>query len=145
MRIRNVVGSLVLGITIAGCSFIPGSSQTFASSFPAEEGVADTAVLVTDHTGLMTDLIIDPQIQPPPPEGVADHPDGLVVTWIGGACDASVEFAFEQNGSAYTLTGTTVTTGDACILIGIERRIQLKLRTPVPAASVDFSMGDRPL
>ena len=139
-----LVMSLAMAGTVASCALVPGQS-TFEATFPEAEGRPALTVTVDDRTDLVTDLVIDPVVQPPPPEGVSDDPGGLIVTWLGGACDASVAFVFAPADSGYTLTGTTVTTGDACILIGIERRIQLRLRTPVPAASVDFSMGDRPL
>lgn len=146
MRTRIVVSLIVLTLSLAGCSLLPGSTKTFSAAFPAVEGTGALDVTVQDATGLMTGLVIDPEIQPPPVgEGVSDHPDGLVVTWVGGACDASVDFVFEPDGQGYALTGTTITTDQVCILIGIERRIQLLLRSAVPAASVTVTMGDRAL
>ena len=145
MQARTLLSLLVAMVIAAGCSFLSVGGATFGGGFPEQEGVETTTVLLTDKTGEVVDMTVDPANEPPTPEGVSNHADGLVVTWIGGACDTSVEFVFEQVDAGYALTGTIVTTDEVCIMIGIERRILLKLQTPIPAEAVDFTIGDRSL
>jgi len=142
MHARTLLSLLVAMVIAAGCNFLSVGGATFGGGFPEQEGVESTTVQLTDKTGEVTDMTVDPPNEPPTPDGVSDHADGLVVTWTGGACDASIDFVFEQVGGGYTLTGTVVTTDEVCIMLGVPRRILLHLRTPIPAGSVVFTMGD---
>ena len=141
MLSRLVLGLLAVA-SLAGCTIWPGETS-FGGAFPEEDGVAGLTVTVEDKTGLMTEVVVAPEMAAPPmDDGVSDHPQGLVVTWVGGACDQSVAFVFERDGPGYAISGTTTTTGGACILIGIQRNILLVLEAPVAADTVEFTMGD---
>ena len=145
MHARTLLSLLVAMVIAAGCNFLSVGGATFGGGFPEQEGVESTTVQLTDNTGEVSDMTVDPANEPQTPEGVSDSADGLVVTWIGGACDASVDFVFEEVDAGYALTGSIVTTDQVCIMIGIERRIVLHLQTPIPADTVNLTIGDRSL
>jgi hypothetical protein len=97
------------------------------------------AVVLTDLTGLVAGIAPSPQGEPAIDEGLtnpAGQPNVLTYAWVGGSCDVLTSFMFERPDGGLRLVAATKTTGGACDLVGVFRRVEIHLTEPVDAESV---------
>ena len=108
------------------------------------EGDRELPIVLQDLTGLVVGIEAKRQGEPPFDKRVsnpAGQPTVFRYQWTGGACDTLTSITFERVDGGYRVTSVTRTTGDACILIGIFRGVDIQLSEPVDADSV--IVGDR--
>lgn len=70
-----------------------------------------------------------------------DDPDGLVLTWLGGACDKNAAARFlVQNGGYLLHLATDRGLGlGGCIALGVPRALRITLSRPIPADSISVA------
>lgn len=137
-RLVAITSLLLVASTLAACGLtaVSGPREWGLSTEQADGTKRD--VVVRDTSGRITDVVIDPQgIQMP---GAITNPNGdlmtLLVPWSGGACDVKTEIEFAARGQGLAGTIKTQTTGEVCVMMAVQHLLELKLNTPVPAASV---------
>jgi hypothetical protein len=129
---------------LAGCSL---GTRTFGLSFPAEGGIRELPVVLTDYTGLVADVNL-PNLGVPHPGPHGGHADGmnavpgqpnaLEVDWVGGMCDASVDIVV-RGGDKLAVTLATQTRPGGCLLAGIGRRLVITFTRPMLPGDVTLA------
>jgi hypothetical protein len=145
LRGMRSVATLVLSVAVAGCVLPP---RQFTARFPGDGFLEALPVVLEDRTGLVESISIGP---PAPMEihvgevAAAADPTMLVAAWLGGACDRKAHLIFERlEDSRYRIAQETSTTDGACILLGVERTVTLRLSEPLDATAVTLeSRPDR--
>ncbi len=78
---------------------------------------------------------------------VADHPNEIRLSWVGGVCDGPTRFTIRPGGR--TISQESLPSegdpGRICIAIGIPRSLTLTFSEPVPASEVEIVKSAAPL
>jgi hypothetical protein len=91
------------------------------------------AIRVTDGTGKIDEIVIDPA-GVPIPETVVQAPGSdrtILVPWVGGSCDATTAIDITADGDAVDV-GIAITTGaEACDAMAIGHVVAITFNLPV--------------
>jgi hypothetical protein len=108
-RIASVALAAVL---VAACATtVTSSPREWTTTFERTDGTVH-AITVTDTTGQVEEVVVDPA-GVPIPETVVQAPDSdrtILVPWTGGSCDATTAIDITADGDAIDV-GIAVTTG----------------------------------
>jgi hypothetical protein len=130
-------------LLIAGCSLTGGAKFRVVLERPDLDPLPIT---LTDMTGTVVGLErLDP-VGAPWDEGaapLADAPNAIAITWMGGACDHSVTLQLEARAGSPLLIGTTHR-ANACRMIGIPRSIAIWFGAPVDRANFSVAIDQDP-
>jgi hypothetical protein len=71
-------------------------------------------------------------------EGIVGAEDGraLAYTWVGGSCDLRVLLTLERSATGFRLLTRTDVTGQMCDMMGIARRVAIRLSEPIAPETV---------
>ena len=130
--------SLLLALALAGCSLL--GPRTFTLTFPKFEDFAPLPVALTDVSGTVTAIDLQPSGPAAAPIANAVRPiegrsNAVVLDWTGGACDEQVEVDVEVSGRT-TFTLTTHHGLGGCFAVGVQRRLVVLFATPVDASTM---------
>jgi len=130
----------IIASALLGCG--PQGGSTFEAAFAEQDGgvkIAALPVVLVDTTGLVVGM------------QVADNPDGLngvhasrgfgngvVVTWLGGACEKKVTLTLAAAYAGYTVNIDTEPNfpGGGCSSVGIGRGVTITFRSPIAAEQI---------
>jgi hypothetical protein len=125
-----------------GPSTLPSGATIFHLELPRED--PDDKMLPVDLVDL-TALAEDIAVGRAPETGdghevsaVAGRTDQLLVSWVGGACDARTTLTLTGTAGRLVVRESTSRTRDFCIAIGYGRAVVIDLIKPVDAASVAY-------
>ncbi len=134
---------IVLGLLLCGCSLL--GPRTFEITLHAGtvEPRAPLPVTLVDATGTVVGIQAGPdaQISELGAAPLAGDPNGIVVSWFGGACDTGISFRLEDREGGLRLTGKTSRAGGVCILIALSRRMVVRFLAPVDASKVTVAVA----
>jgi hypothetical protein len=151
MRIpsRRAVGAAVaIVVVLAAAALVAGwrlpdvSGRGFELELPGGENYRPLPVRFRDHAGIVAAFRADDRIdgQPIRREVVVNRDrDAIRLSWIGGACDSSVDLVLEPDGSDLRLRLHTTPTLDGmlgCIALGVERSVVIELSAPIDGRTV---------
>jgi endonuclease/exonuclease/phosphatase (EEP) superfamily protein YafD len=114
------------------------ADRRFEETFPAQGDIKALPIVVTDRTGLIRSIELQPGNAPE--DGISvmpARPSSLVVSWLGGMCDERVDVAFGTFGPSARVAVSTKRAG-GCLLAGIGRSVILNLDRPIDPRIVEF-------
>jgi hypothetical protein len=123
-------------------SALPSGATVFHLELPRENPNGETLPIdLVDLTGLVEDVAVGRAAETGDGHdvvGVADRPDQLLVSWVGGACDARTTLTLTGSTGSLVVTQSTSRMRDHCILIGFGRAVVIDFLRPVNAALVAY-------
>ena len=108
---------------------------------------APLPVTLTDETTLVTGVMVaavDPATTGNEPAVRADQddPNGLVLTWLGGACDQDAAVRFQILSGGYVLNlATHEKFGLGCVASAVARALRITVSRPIPIDSITVAGG----
>ncbi|MBA2382556.1 MAG: hypothetical protein H0V73_10650 [Chloroflexi bacterium] len=142
--LRSAVAmSLLAAIVAAACQ---SQGQVFQATLltdpvkPLPVSLTDESKLVTGITEAAADSTTtgsDPALR-----ADQDDPNGLVLTWLGGACDQDAAVWFGPQNGGYVLSlAIHVKVGLGCPASGVPRAIRIATSRPIAVGSVTVAGG----
>ena len=123
-------------------SALPSGATIFHLELPREDPDGEMLpVDVVDLTGLVEGIAVGRPVETGDghdASAVADRPDQLLVSWVGGACDARTTLTLTGTAGRLVVRESTSWTRDLCSLIGYGRAVVIDLIEPVDAAHVAY-------
>ena len=102
--------------------------------------LTDATQLVTGITEAPADAATAGNV--PVVRSVPDDPDGLVLTWLGGACDQDAAAWFAPQDGGYLLRlAIHESVGGGCPASGVPRAVRITLSRSIPAGSIVVTGG----
>ena len=124
---------------VGACAlFDPDADGTFTVVMPERELVDPLIVDVIDHTGTVTAIgIAESRVED---DVAADPNDGavLIVTWVGGLCDAHTTLTVEATIDTIRISEATEERFGACRSMGVGRSIGIRFDPPIAPEFVEF-------
>ncbi|MEI7744143.1 MAG: hypothetical protein WCK58_10395 [Chloroflexota bacterium] len=135
------IALLLVALLVAGCGVTRVvSGRAWSTTATRTDGSAYT-VDITDASGLAANAEVDPA-GVAWAEGVANAPgraDVLLVSWVGGGCDARTEISIATAGAGLAIGVQTTSSGAVCDDVGVPHVLRLTLSGPMPAAGVSVT------
>jgi hypothetical protein len=120
----------------------PGA-RTFAVAFPPDGDIAEVPIVVTDETGLVTNVEETPAVERPVKDEfmrtIAGSPNSLIVQWLGSGCDGTVAIAVRTPGVSIRVASSR--NPGVCNAVAIRRAVLIGFSRPVDVSrtSVEFA------
>ena len=139
---RAIALSLLVAVLVAGCQ---PQGQSFQKTLRTEDN-KPLPVTLTDETKLVTGITqgaVDPATTGNDPAVRADRvePNGLVLTWLGGACDQDAAVWFGVLNGGYVLTVSVHGSAANCPASAVPRAVRITTSRPIPADSIIVAGG----
>jgi hypothetical protein len=131
---------MLAAVALAACDPV---ARRIDIDAPGLDGRDAVPVSITDTTGTVVSAGF---VASGNPDGVANLPGDpatLLITWLGGMCDARFDVLIEPRGGGLVVQHLTTRRGGGCLLAGIGRTLQLGFSVPVPADSVELVLQAR--
>ena len=123
-------------------SALPSGARVFQLELPREDPNGETLpVDQVDLTGLVEGIAVGRSAETGDGHdvvGVADRPDQLLVSWVGGACDARTTLTLTGTAGHLVVRESTPRPTEPCIAIGFGRAVLIDFLEPVDAALVAY-------
>jgi hypothetical protein len=123
-------------------SALPSGATVFHLELPREDPNGETLpVDLVDLTMLVEDIAVGLSAETGDGHdvvGVADRADKLLVSWVGGACDARTTLTLTGTAGRLVVRESTRRRTDQCIAIGYGRAVVIDFLEPVDAAFVAY-------
>jgi hypothetical protein len=145
-----VIKALLLvaaGFALAGCSI--SVAETYAVTLPGKgPGSFPIEVRLADYTRLTTSLeLLQGEVpgDPEPPDGTSVDPipgraNAVALTWIGGACDESVDLEIRDAAPVVVTLTPTTRGGGGCGLVAMTRTVVIGFVPVIDIALVEFEV-----
>ncbi len=135
------LASILVAFSLAACQL--GVAPSFEVRLPSPgEGMSPLEVVVEDHAGVVSGVA---SVAPADwAEGVSrsDGPGRVIVSWLGGLCDARTTLSIASEADTLTIRETTETTGGGCLLAGIGRSVAIDLNREVAPETIRLVSED---
>ena len=108
---------------------------------------APLPIILTDETALVTGIAqaaVDPSTtgNEPAVQAHPGDPNGLVLTWLGGACDHDAAVHFQVLNGGYVLNlATHEKVGLGCVASAVARAVRITVSRPIPVDSITVAGG----
>jgi hypothetical protein len=102
------------------------------------ERISPLDVVVVDHAGVVSGVASEAPADWT--EGVSrgDRPGRVIVSWLGGLCDARTTLTIASEGGTLTIRETTERTSSGCLLAGIGRSVAVDLNREVAPGAIQL-------
>jgi len=132
---RRLASSIVFAVSLAACQ--PGAAPSFEVRLPSPgEGISPLDVVVVDHAGVVSGVASEGPADWTEGISRSDGPRQVIVSWLGGLCDARTTLSVASDADTLTIRETTETTGRGCLLAGIGRSVALDLNREIAPETI---------
>ena len=134
--------SLLVIVLVAACQ---PEGQAFKTTLRTES-INPLPVTLTDESKLVTGITqaaVNPATTGNDPAVRADQddPNGLVLTWLGGACDQDAAVWFGLLNGGYVLNVSVHGSAADCPASAVPRAIRIATSRPIPVDSITVAGG----
>ncbi len=144
IRLRAIGLSLLVAVVVAACQ---PEGRIFQTTLRTEF-TDPLPVAFTDQTGLVTGITqaaADPAAigNAPAVRAAQGDPNGLVLTWLGGACDQDTAARLHVLSGGNVVLNVSVheKLGLGCTAAGVPRAIRITTSGPIPVDSITVAGG----
>ncbi len=141
-RVASVaLAAVVLASAVAACATsVASSPREWTTTVERTDGSVH-AIRVTDVTGRIEDVAVDPA-GVPIPETVVAAPGSdrtLLVPWTGGSCDATTAIDITASGDATDVAIAVTPGSEVCDLMAVGHVVAITFSEPVSPEDVTVS------
>lgn len=131
----RLASSIVFAVSLAACQL--GATPSFEVRLPSPgEGISPLDVVVVDHAGVVSGVASEDPADWMEGINRSDRPGQVIVSWLGGLCDARTTLSVASDAGTLTIRETTETTGSGCLLAGIGRSVALDLKREIAPETI---------